>query len=453
MPRRKKSKRGTGQGSNSQPLPWRKRREVVRNARHLDKEIPRLLYKVRHCAPRESIELVADAARELRAYRKRPKAERNILRLAALVEKVDGLTDAHLAKWRKSPRREYVESIVIALAIALFIRTFLFEPFKIPTGSMIPTLMVGDHIFVSKFIYGVRVPFTRIRLGGWRTPQRGEVIVFEYPGPGEQHGVDYIKRVMAVPGDRVWMKDNLWHIRRGDGGESQLAASSIRNNAAPCLLSPDEQCDRQISDRCDCTFLEETSDSHEWLVQHIAKSAISVVQTTSIACSHDNQCVYEDVTGDTVYGDCVDVGSGSVCAVAQMVPNTSTWPVGDTPPQNDFEKVSWNKECEMANASPLMARTAARWDNWRFMCGWGDGGWGGEWDERAQFLHRVDDHYEMEVPEGFVMVLGDNRDNSEDGRRWGLVPHDHIKGKALIIWAAGESMWKPNWKRIFKTVH
>jgi len=373
--------------------------------------------------------------------------------MAALVEKVDTLTDQHLGKWRKSPRREYAESIIVALAIALFIRTFLFEPFKIPTGSMIPTLMVGDHIFVSKFIYGVRLPFTRIRLGGWRVPKRGEVIVFEYPGPGEHHGVDYIKRVMAVPGDRVWMKDNLWHIRPGNETEAGLAAGSVRNNASPCFLSPDERCDRQVNDRCDCTFLEERSDQHDWLSQHISESSMSVLQTTDIPCNHDMQCVYENQLGTAVHGDCIDLGTGSVCAVSQMVPNSPNWPLGTSPPRTPQEKESWKRECDAAMAASLNLAVGTRWDNWRFMCGWGEGGWGAAWDERVQYIHRVDDQYELEIPDGFVMVLGDNRDNSEDGRRWGLVPHDHIKGKALILWAAGDSFWKPNWKRIFRTVH
>src|SRR5262249_24079637 len=103
--------------------------------------------------------------------------------------------------------REYVESIAIAVLIALFLRSFVVEAFKIPSGSMIPTLQVGDHIFVNKFIYGVRVPWTNIKVGmGIRKPKRGEVIVFKFPKDQEK---DFIKRIVAVEGDTVEIRDNV----------------------------------------------------------------------------------------------------------------------------------------------------------------------------------------------------------------------------------------------------
>lgn len=105
----------------------------------------------------------------------------------------------------KSARRENVEAIVVALLIALFIRTFVVEAFKIPSGSMLPTLQIGDHLLVNKFLYGPRleIPFTTIsfgRLPGLRAPQRGDVIVFAYPRDPSQN---YIKRVVAVAGQTV----------------------------------------------------------------------------------------------------------------------------------------------------------------------------------------------------------------------------------------------------------
>jgi signal peptidase I len=103
-------------------------------------------------------------------------------------------------KKKKSVVREYAEALLTAIVIALFIRAFVIEAFKIPSGSMIPTLSVGDHIFVNKFVYGLRIPFTAERFITFREPTRGEVVVFIYP---PDHGKDFIKRVMGLPGDRI----------------------------------------------------------------------------------------------------------------------------------------------------------------------------------------------------------------------------------------------------------
>lgn len=110
---------------------------------------------------------------------------------------------------KKSIFREYTEAILIAIFIALGIRSFIVEPFKIPSGSMIPTLKIGDHIFVNKFIYGLRIPYTKIRFFDFRKPKRGEVIVFIYPIDNSK---DYIKRVMGLPGDTLEVKDNVVYI-------------------------------------------------------------------------------------------------------------------------------------------------------------------------------------------------------------------------------------------------
>jgi signal peptidase I len=101
---------------------------------------------------------------------------------------------------RKHIVREYAESIIIAVILALVIRTFVVQAFKIPSGSMEDTLAIGDHILVSKFIYGTKIPFTNSRLLKIRDPKRGDVIVFEYP---EDPSKDFIKRVIGTPGDTV----------------------------------------------------------------------------------------------------------------------------------------------------------------------------------------------------------------------------------------------------------
>jgi len=98
---------------------------------------------------------------------------------------------------KKSVLREYAEAILIAIILALLIRTFVVQAFKIPSGSMIPTLLVGDHILVNKFVFR------------FRDPQRGDVIVFKYPWDEKR---DFIKRVVAVGGEEVTMKDRTVFI-------------------------------------------------------------------------------------------------------------------------------------------------------------------------------------------------------------------------------------------------
>jgi signal peptidase I len=117
------------------------------------------------------------------------------------------LKDGEIRK--KSTLREYAESIIIALVLALVIRTFVIQAFKIPSGSMEPTLEIGDHLLVNKFIYGIKIPFTSINLFPWKSPQRGDVIVFIYPlDPGK----DFIKRVVGVGGDTVSIVNKKLYI-------------------------------------------------------------------------------------------------------------------------------------------------------------------------------------------------------------------------------------------------
>lgn len=110
---------------------------------------------------------------------------------------------------RKGIIREYAEAILIAIILALFIRTFVVQAFKIPSGSMIPTLQVGDHILVNKFIYGVKIPFIRKTIIPLRKPKRGDVIVFIFP---KDRSKDFIKRVIGIEGDTVEIVDKKVYI-------------------------------------------------------------------------------------------------------------------------------------------------------------------------------------------------------------------------------------------------
>jgi signal peptidase I len=110
---------------------------------------------------------------------------------------------------KKSVIREYTEIIVLAVALALFVRTFFVQAFRIPSESMEDTLLVGDFLFANKFLYGAKVPFINVRVPGVRDPQPGDIIIFKYPG---DHKTDYIKRCVAVAGQTVEMRGNKLYI-------------------------------------------------------------------------------------------------------------------------------------------------------------------------------------------------------------------------------------------------
>ena len=113
---------------------------------------------------------------------------------------------------RKSLVREYGEAIVIAILLALVIRTLVVQAFTIPSGSMMNTLLVGDYILVNKFLYGPEIPFTESRLPGLRSPQRGDIIVFKYPQDEKR---DFIKRIVGTPGDEVVVRGHQVIVNGG----------------------------------------------------------------------------------------------------------------------------------------------------------------------------------------------------------------------------------------------
>jgi signal peptidase I len=142
---------------------------------------------------------------------------------------------------------EYVKAIGTALILALVIRTFAVQAFKIPSGSMIPTLLIGDHLLVNKILYGtpVDIPFTNVtvfHMPGLRTPQKGEIVVFKYP---EDPKRDFIKRVVAVEGDTIQMINQQVYLNGKFIGEpytqhtdtlARLGQLEPRDNFGPFLV-------------------------------------------------------------------------------------------------------------------------------------------------------------------------------------------------------------------------
>jgi signal peptidase I len=162
--------------------------------------------------------------------------------------KLEELRAQHLSFAGKSTLREYTESIAVAVLIALLLRAFVVEAFKIPSGSMIPTMQVGDHIFVNKFIYGIRIPFTKVHFFDWHKPERGDVIVFIYPRDPDK---DFIKRVIAVAGDTIEVRNNVVYVNG--------KAIPRKPVPGPCKYYDfDEQTNHWTYHDDDCAMYEET---------------------------------------------------------------------------------------------------------------------------------------------------------------------------------------------------
>jgi signal peptidase I len=157
---------------------------------------------------------------------------------------------------------DQIRTVLIAVIIALAIRAFIIEPFRIPSGSMLPTLLIGDHLFVNKFVYGSKIPFTDQRLPSLREPQRGDIIVFTVAQrggetfPADRHPElpreEYVKRIVGLPGDRggfcegkVFVNGEEMHVeplhetfRDGSGRELDVLQVSIDSKQYTVLDDP-----------------------------------------------------------------------------------------------------------------------------------------------------------------------------------------------------------------------
>ncbi len=217
----------------------REKRKAKKRARKELDDLKLILRRAKKRAPREEVDAARDLGREVRHAIKTGDPEQ----MRRTCEALDGYVDERLSRYRPSPTWETVKALLIALCIALVIRWLFIEPFRIPSGSMIPTLLVGDQLMVNKLSFGPDLylpyiidpdlsaermsgherpaPLFKFRLAGrtvviaakklWlrRLPERGEVVVFRFPDAPRD---DYIKRVVGLPGDKVETRDSKLYV-------------------------------------------------------------------------------------------------------------------------------------------------------------------------------------------------------------------------------------------------
>jgi len=217
---------------------------------------------------------------------------------------------------------ETLKEILWILLIVFLIRWLAIEPFRIPSGSMIPTLLVGDQLMVNKFIYGWQIPLTTKKLTNFKKPERGEIIVFKFPKNTRE---DYVKRVVGVPGDRVMMRDGVLFIN-----DKEVPRQYVSPYTGPI----------------DAGFCSE----YDLYLEKLGK-----IEHQMILCHRS---------------------------------------------------------------------------------------------------HIGDDFGPVDIPKGYLWVMGDNRDNSSDSRSWGLVPMENIKGRAWFIHLPLDPSrhYIPRWNRFFKRI-
>jgi signal peptidase I len=242
---------------------------------------------------------------------------------------------------------DYARSFFPVAVIVLLVRAFIFEPFRIPSDSMMPTLLDGDFIVVNKFAYGLRMPVIGTKFLDTGEPKRGDVVVFHYP---PEPSINYIKRLVGMPGDRV-----------------AIISDQLIINGQPVPL----QANGRYDDGC----------------YHNMRLSTEVLGT------HSHQ------------------------TLSCLTPEELMVPPGPT----CNRRLDRNYVCD---------------------------------EPSVPGAHDHSDMHEVEVPAGQYLMIGDNRDNSSDGRIWGFVPEDHLVGKATRIWFNWDLQRSggPKWSRIGRRI-
>ena len=230
-------------------------------AKALAREAEKILSKHRGRIDAEVVAQIEATVGEIERIRAQ-KPDEDIAALEFQAEHLDDLLHHHASFARKSALRDTIENIGIAVLVALTVRSCVYEPFKIPSGSMMPTLRPHDHIFVNKFAYGIQIPLTTKVIGEdmIASIQRGDVIVFRYP---LNENEDFIKRVIGLPGDSIRVNGDRRKIElKRAGSDSFETIERERLTDKSCLA---EESTQGIEN---CTVFRETLDEHVYEVRY-----------------------------------------------------------------------------------------------------------------------------------------------------------------------------------------
>jgi signal peptidase I len=308
---------------------------------------------------------------------------------------------------KKHVIREYAEAIAVAVILALFIRTVVVQAFKIPSGSMIPTLEIGDHILVNKFLYGIKIPWTKIRLFPFKKPTYGDIMVFVYP---EDPSKDFIKRVIGLSGDRLELRGKQVYINGKPAADP--AGVYIKDVFTPKEFQP--------KDYFSPLYIPKKGD-----VYHLDRLEIREFQFVTSLIQRKYPKSNLQVLGT------LEIDGKKVERYDFRRRRGGSFDFSDI----DFRIQEWWYIDRIVNAikdeNP---------------------------DKKVKVVLRLlKDGEEMRsfaVPWDCYFVMGDNRDNSKDSRFWGFVDVAAIKGKAFMIyWSWNGRDHRVRWSRIGDLLH
>ncbi|MCF2488836.1 signal peptidase I [Dyadobacter sp. CY347] len=367
---------------------------------------------------------------------------------------------AHSGK-RKSPVREWFDSILFAVVAATLIRWLFFEAFTIPTPSMENSLLVGDFLFVSKLHYGTRTPKTPLqvplthqtiwgtsipsysdaiqlpqyRLPGFSEVKRGDVVVFNYP-PELQHPVDlktnYIKRCMGLPGDKLEVR-NLQVYANGTAVENPVRMENEYFVATTTSVN-----EEKVFKENGVSEYNAYTESFNDTIPSNDQMGYLVFTTVEIAAKLKT---YDFVKGITLVKSSKDISE------PMLYPNSSLFKWN----RDNYGPITVPKEGVTVQLTPENIATYGpvikNYEGLELV----------EVDEKSvKVAGKAITSYTFK--QDYYFMMGDNRHNSADSRYWGFVPMDHIVGKAVFVWMSIDPsptsfFNKIRWNRLFRVIN